>query len=41
MRDAGLPDVDARRRFWVVDRNGLLHSGRTDLTAEERIYAQP
>jgi malate dehydrogenase (oxaloacetate-decarboxylating) len=41
MHDAGLSDEDARRRFWVVDRGGLLHSGRTDLTAEQRVYAQP
>src|SRR5262249_37443473 len=40
MRGAGLSDEDARRRFWVVDLHGLLHSGRTDLTAEQRVYAQ-
>ena len=40
MRDAGLSDQDARRRFWVVDKGGLLQSGRTDLTAEQRVYAQ-
>src|SRR5213593_110586 len=33
MRDSGLSDDDARRRFWVVDKDGLLHCGRTDLTA--------
>jgi malate dehydrogenase (oxaloacetate-decarboxylating) len=41
MRDAGLSDEDARRRLWVLDKDGLLHSGRTDLTAEQRVYAQP
>src|SRR2546426_4012104 len=41
VRDAGLSDDDARRRFWVVDKDGLLHCGRTDLTAEQRVYAQP
>jgi malate dehydrogenase (oxaloacetate-decarboxylating) len=41
MRDTGLSDEDARRRFWVLDKDGLLHSGRTDLTAEQRVYAQP
>src|SRR5207245_2486844 len=41
MRDDGLAEEDARRRFWVVDKDGLLHSGRTDLTAEQRVYAQP
>jgi len=41
MQEAGLSDEDARRRFWFVDKDGLLHSGRTDLTAEQRVYAQP
>jgi malate dehydrogenase (oxaloacetate-decarboxylating) len=41
MRDAGLSEEDARRRFWIVDKDGLLHSGRTDLTAEQCVYAQP
>ena len=40
MRDDGLSEEDARRRFWVIDKDGLLHSGRTDLTAEQRVYAQ-
>jgi malate dehydrogenase (oxaloacetate-decarboxylating) len=37
----GLSEDEARARFWMVDRDGLLHSGRTDLTPEQRIYAQP
>ena len=41
MQEAGLSDEDARRRFRFVDKDGLLHSGRTDLTAEQRVYAQP
>ena len=41
MRDDGLSEEDARRRFWVIDKDGLLHSGRTDLSAEQRVYAQP
>jgi malate dehydrogenase (oxaloacetate-decarboxylating) len=40
MRDEGLSEQEARRRFWVVDKDGLLHSGRTDLTAEQTVYAQ-
>jgi malate dehydrogenase (oxaloacetate-decarboxylating) len=41
MREEGLSDADARSRFWVVDKDGLLHSGRRDLSAEQRVYAQP
>jgi len=37
----GLSEAEARSRFWLVDINGLLHSQRTDLTDEQRIYAQP
>jgi malate dehydrogenase (oxaloacetate-decarboxylating) len=37
----GLAEGDARGRFWIVDLGGLLHSGRTDLTPEQRRYAQP
>jgi len=41
MRDDGLSEDEARRCFWVVDKEGLLHAGRADLTAEQRVYAQP
>jgi malate dehydrogenase (oxaloacetate-decarboxylating) len=37
----GLSEKEARRHFWIVDKNGLLHSRRTDLTPEQRVYAQP
>jgi malate dehydrogenase (oxaloacetate-decarboxylating) len=37
----GLSEAEARGRFWLVNRNGLLHTGRTDLTPEQRLYAQP
>jgi malate dehydrogenase (oxaloacetate-decarboxylating) len=37
----GLSEAEARSRFWLVDIDGLLHSQRSDLTAEQRIYAQP
>ena len=37
----GLSEDEARSRFWVVDKGGLLHSGRKDLTAEQSVYAQP
>src|SRR6266850_106680 len=41
MREEGLSEKEARSRFWVVDVNGLLHGGRTDLTPEQQVYAQP
>src|SRR6266853_893136 len=37
----GLAEEDARRRFWIVNRGGLLHAGRTDLTPAQRRSAQP
>src|SRR6202795_4506555 len=37
----GLAEQEARSHFWVVDRDGLLHSGRKDLSPEQSIYAQP
>jgi malate dehydrogenase (oxaloacetate-decarboxylating) len=37
----GLSDNEARRRFWILDVDGLLHSGRTDLSSDQRVYAQP
>ena len=37
----GLSEHEARSRFWVVDRDGLLHSGRKDLSTEQSVYAQP
>jgi malate dehydrogenase (oxaloacetate-decarboxylating) len=40
MVEDGLSEEDARRRFWVINRNGLLHSNRTDLTDEQQVYAQ-
>ncbi|HQU44269.1 MAG TPA: NAD-dependent malic enzyme, partial [Pirellulales bacterium] len=41
MRDEGLSDSEARGRFWVVDKEGLLHTRRGELAAEQRVYAQP
>ncbi len=41
MVEEGLSDAEARGRFWLVNSHGLLHSGRTDLNDEQRVYAQP
>jgi malate dehydrogenase (oxaloacetate-decarboxylating) len=41
MAQEGVPDAEARGKFWIVNRGGLLHSGRTDLKAEQRQYARP
>lgn len=38
---AGLDEEEARRRLWLVDAGGLLHSGRRELTPEQGVYAQP
>jgi malate dehydrogenase (oxaloacetate-decarboxylating) len=37
----GISDAEARRRFYLVDVNGLLTEDRTGLAAEQRVYAQP
>ena len=41
MKSEGLSEEEARSRFWFVDRDGLLHSGRKDLSPEQSSYAQP
>ena len=41
LQGAGLSEQEARSHFWVVDKDGLLHSGRTDLSPEQSVYAQP
>ena len=41
MKEEGLSDEETHSRFWVIDKDGLLHSGRKDLTAEQSVYAQP
>jgi malate dehydrogenase (oxaloacetate-decarboxylating) len=40
MEGAGLSDQEARGHFWVIDNEGLLHSGRNDLSPEQSVYAQ-
>jgi malate dehydrogenase (oxaloacetate-decarboxylating) len=41
MREEGLSEQEARSHLWVINRDGLLHSGRKDLTPEQSVYAQP
>ena len=41
MVQAGLPDAEARRRLFLVNRGGLLQSERSDLKVEQRVYAHP
>jgi malate dehydrogenase (oxaloacetate-decarboxylating) len=39
--EAGLSEQEATSRFWIVDKDGLLHNGRTDLNSEQRTFARP
>ena len=41
MKGEGLYGRDASSRFWLLDKDGLLRSGRKDLTPEQSVYAQP
>ncbi len=41
MKQEGLSEEETASRFWVIDKDGLLHSDRKDLTPEQRVYAQP
>ena len=41
MKGEGLSELEARTHFWVIDKDGLLQSGRRDLTPEQSVYAQP
>jgi malate dehydrogenase (oxaloacetate-decarboxylating) len=41
MISEGLSEEEARSRFWIVDKDGLLQSGRNDLSSEQSVYAQP
>jgi malate dehydrogenase (oxaloacetate-decarboxylating) len=41
MVNEGLSEQAAAERIWVVDVVGLLTDDRTDLSAEQRVFAQP
>lgn len=40
MMQSGLSEAEARARFYVIDRDGLLHSGRSDLDELHQQLAQ-
>ena len=37
----GTTELEARRRLWLVDSQGLLHAGRANVEAFKQKYAQP
>lgn len=39
MMSDGLSEAEARSRFYIVNRGGVLHTGRSDLSAEQRAFA--
>ena len=41
MIEAGLPEGEARRRFYLVDRDGLLLEGMSGLQPFQRSFARP
>ena len=41
IKGEGLSEEETRSHFWVIDKDGLLHSGRKDLAPEQAVYAQP
>jgi malate dehydrogenase (oxaloacetate-decarboxylating) len=41
MRQEGLTEPDARSRIWLIDSQGLVHSGRPGLEPSKMRYAQP
>lgn len=40
MVEEGLREKEARKRFWIVDIEGLLQTQRTDLSPEQKAYAR-
>src|SRR4029077_4762143 len=40
MIEEGLSEKEARARFWVVDRDGVLDSDRRDLSDEQKTYVR-
>jgi len=40
MIDAGASEAEARRRFFAIDRNGLIVEGMTDITSAQKPFVQ-
>ncbi len=40
MVEEGLSENEARARFWIVDKDGLLNTDRPDLSDEQKTYAR-
>jgi malate dehydrogenase (oxaloacetate-decarboxylating) len=40
MVEEGLSEKEARARFWIVDKDGLLDSDRRDLSEEQKVYTR-
>jgi malate dehydrogenase (oxaloacetate-decarboxylating) len=40
LKAEGMSEQEARSHFWVIDKDGLLHTGRKDLSSEQSVYAQ-
>ena len=41
MVQQGLTEAEARSRFYIIDKDGLLHDQRSDLLPEQQVYAKP
>jgi malate dehydrogenase (oxaloacetate-decarboxylating) len=40
MVEEGLSEKEARARFWIIDKDGLLDSDRRDLSDEQKVYTR-
>jgi malate dehydrogenase (oxaloacetate-decarboxylating) len=40
MLSEGLSEKEAKARFWIIDKDGVLHTDRNDLTEEQKRYTR-